>query len=100
MKKIFGKTHNIQLIDKEIEELIGMLDLLEPEGDDYEKVTDRIEQLSGLREYLKDGKWYEPITDPRVIAALIGIFGLVLVMNYEEENLISTKGWSFIQRMI
>jgi hypothetical protein len=90
--KFFEKTETTtrDLIDAANSHLFT-LEPLEPE---YDETLDKIERLHKLRSHEKDGFKVSPDTLVLVFGNLIGI---LLIMNYEKLDVISTKAFSFIR---
>lgn len=92
MKLPFSKTETttLQLIDAANSHLFT----LEPKDPAYEETLEKIERLHKLRAHEKDGFKVSPDTLVLVLGNLVGI---LLIMNYEKLDVISTKAFSFIK---
>jgi broad-specificity NMP kinase len=87
-------TANIDELDKKIGELAVELGELETDSDtyqeDYEMITQKMETLTDLRVKLKTSKVDGSIV-PVVTSSLLGIASLIIVLQYEDENVITSK---------
>ncbi len=85
-------------IDEEIERVLGVLSSLEPQCDEYATVSRNLKELYEAR-----SKKADHIVDFNVIATILGgIAQIVVIMNYEQLHVFSTKalGWVLRGRMM
>ena len=74
-------------IDDEINRVIEKLGSMEPETKDYESASKNLEGLCRARS-CKTDRSIDPDT---IILALTNILGILLILNYEKLNVVSSK---------
>lgn len=82
---------NVPTLDTEIERTLKRMEQLEPDSEDYGRAVRHLEDLLGMKNKTK--------VSPDMIASIIAnLFSIVLILNYEQLNVISTKAFPFIRR--
>lgn len=86
-------------LDEEIEEMEVILrEETKITSDDYKKILNRLEQLYDLRSKKNGCRERERISPNTVLVVAGGIAEILLIMNYENLHVISTKAWSRVLR--
>lgn len=92
-------TTNIEDLDTKIGKLAEELGTLESDDEaydeKYEMITQKMETLTDLRVKLKDSKVSGSVA-PVVTSSLLGIASLVIVLKYEEKDVITSKAMSML----
>ena len=94
---------NIKVLDKRIEDKLAYLELEELTDEDYEIQLQLIDTLVSAREDLTNvkaterGRWIDGKT---ILSSVVGLASLVMIMKYEEEDVITTKAFSMVTRML
>lgn len=89
--------NNIKALDKEIGEITLKLAKAEKE-EDVAKMTKRIDELTKIRTQLSNDLVNESYSK-EIIAGAVSIASILLVLKYEEDNIITTKAFSMIPKM-
>lgn len=86
------RPHSLEAMDKEIERLTRQLADISPLSDDYSKILKLISELTEAR-----SKKNERAVSTDVILTIgANIIGMLLVLNYERLNVISTKALTMV----
>ena len=94
---------NAKVIDERIEELLeqhAALSGIDAEGS--EQVLKELKELTDIRKTLKttnEGKILG-ISKDVLITSGVSIFTAMLVLKYEEENIITSKAWQMVGKLI
>lgn len=94
---------NVKVIDERIEELLeqhAALSGIDTEGS--ERVLKELKDLTDIRKTLKttnEGKVLG-ISKDVLITSGVSIFTAMLVLKYEEENIITSKAWQMVGKLI
>lgn len=95
-------TTNIEDLDTKISKLSEELETLELDQEDYqeryEMITQKMETLTDLRCKLAESQVNGSIK-PIVASSLLGIASLVIVLKYEEKDVITSKAISMLPGM-
>lgn len=87
------------LLDEEIETVEELLrDETDVESDSYKTLLGRLQSLYDLRNAKRRSRDREPISPNTILVVAGGIAEILLIMNYENLHVISTKAWSRILR--
>lgn len=100
MKKLIKKTklqENIDALDLEI----GVLtqELIDAQGDEYDKVSSKIGALTEIRASLANDKVNGSYSRD-IISGAVALAGLVLVLKHEKAEIITTKAFSIATKLI
>lgn len=96
------KTH-IEGIDKEIESLMIQLAETQAIGEQYKNILDRVETLVKIREELVTPKKADKNSNLYIGALITGAFSiaqLLMIMNYEKTDIITTKGMTVVTKWL
>lgn len=100
MKTIKVKNH-IEVLDTQIQALLGELSEYDITSGEYESVVERIEELVDVRETLKPNRQLVKELDPGVvISAVVSIVSLGAILVYEKEDTIITKGMPILTKWL
>ena len=92
-------TINIEDLDLKISKLSEELELLEEdETDKYDRIMTKMDKLTELRCKLAESKVNGSLK-PVVVSSLLGIASLVIVLRYEEKDVITSKAISMLPGM-
>lgn len=99
MKKLIKKTklqENIDALDLEI----GVLtqELIDAEGDTYDKISEKIGVLTEVRASLANDK-INGSHSKEIISGAVALAGLVLVLKHEKADIITTKAFSMATKL-
>lgn len=86
------RTKTLKALDSEIERLIEALSLLDPSSEQYLKVSDNLRALCEAREKKNPLQ----VNLDAIIAVSANILGLIIVLNFEKTNVITTKAFGMI----
>ena len=90
--KIFTKKDKSP-IDKEIENVLGIMALISPDSEQYSAMVANIEVLIKAKSCNKD----QTKVSPDTIALIVGnLLGIGLILGYEQAHIITTKALGFI----
>jgi hypothetical protein len=92
MDTIFTKPKSQKAIDEEIERLAKTLSGMEPEDQNYSKIADNMKVLCEARSM----KTESGISTDVVVSAAVNLLGILLVLNHERANVITTKAFGFL----
>lgn len=90
----FSKLDMRTKLEKEIDNLLDEMSLIKPSSEEYKKMTENLEMMY-------KAKSHERVRhiSPDTIAVVAGnLAGLVLIMNFEKANVITTKALGFVIR--
>lgn len=90
-------TVNIEELDKKIGVLNKELDAAET-YEDYETIMTKLESLTDLRCKLATSR-VENSTKSVIVGGLLSVASLVVVLQYENENVITTKAFGMLPNM-
>lgn len=85
-------TVNIQELDSQIGKLTQEL-AVEVNDEKFELTTQKLKDLIELRTELYESKVKNSVK-PLVVSGLFGLTSVVIVLKYEEANVITSKAWS------
>lgn len=84
-------------LQTEIDRLHETLKNLPPASEEYNRVSDQVVKLRKLQSEVNSKKRVSP---DAVAAALTNLTGIMLVLNYEKFNIITTKAFGMIVKNI
>jgi hypothetical protein len=91
--KITKKDKRTKL-EMEIDNVLERMGSLDPSSEEYTSITNNLERL-----YKAKGCEVNRFITPDTLALIAGnLLGLLIIMNYEKTNVISTKALGFIMR--
>lgn len=94
---------NVKVIDERIEELLEQHAALSGSSEGRsEQVLKELKELTDIRKTLKttnEGKVLG-ISKDVLITSGVSIFTAMLVLKYEEENIITSKAWQMVGKLI
>lgn len=97
------KNKDIQKrLDERIEGLVDDLETFDKHKDseDYNQTISNIESLTRIKKELRDsGKWSD-MRSERVITAILGLVGVLLILNYEKTDIVTTKTFGMVTRLL
>lgn len=93
MKHIL-RPESLKLMDDEIARLTAKLGTMNPLDDDYSKILELISKLTKARAEKNE----RAISMDTILTIGANIAGLLLVLNYERLNVISTKALTMVWR--
>lgn len=93
MRTILG-PESLKLMDEEIARLTAKLSTINPLDDDYSKILDLISKLTKARAEKNE----RAISMDTILTIGANIAGLLLILNYERFNVISTKALTMVWR--
>lgn len=88
------RPESLKLMDDEIARLTAQLSTMQPLSDDYSKTVDLITKLTKARAERNE----RAISMDTILTVGANIAGLLLVLNYERLNVISTKALTMVWR--
>lgn len=95
--------NNVKVIDERIEELLEQHAALSGvDAEASEQVLKELKDLTDIRKTLKttnEGKILG-ISKDTLVASGVSIFTAMLVLKYEEENIITSKAWQMVGKLI
>lgn len=81
-------------IDQEVDRLIGLMSQLDPSHKDYRKAAESLKTICEAR----SKKSSFPVDPEMLIAAGINLLGIVLILNHEHLNVITSKATMLIRK--
>ena len=90
---------NIETLNKDISELIEKLRNEKLTSEERLALDDRLEKLVECRKNLYDKPADHPLV-ASVVTGLFGLAGIVLVLYYEETEVVTSKAYNVASRMI
>lgn len=95
--------NNVKVIDERIEELLEQHAALSGvDAESSEQVLKELKDLTDIRKTLKttnEGRVFGFSKDT-LVASGVSIFTAMLVLKYEEENIITSKAWQMVGKLI
>lgn len=91
MKHIL-RPESLTLMDQEIARLTALLSTMQPLEDDYTKTVDLVTKLTKARAEKNESA----ISMDTVLTVVANIAGILLVLNYERLNVVSTKALTMV----
>lgn len=88
------RPESLKLMDEEIARLTAKLGTMNPLDDDYSKILELISKLTKARAEKNE----RAISMDTILTIGANIAGLLLVLNYERLNVISTKALTMVWR--
>lgn len=86
------KTKSQKALDDEINRLIKELSLLQPDSDEYVKISDNLKMLCQARETKDPGG----ISMETLLAVGANLIGLIAILNFEKTGVITSKAMNWI----
>ena len=86
------RPKGLKAIDEEIERLANQLKSMSPVEENYIKVADNLRVLCEAREKKND----RVISSEAILAAGVNILGLLVVLNFEKANIITSKAFGML----
>lgn len=86
------RPHSLEAMDEEIERLTRQLADISPLSDDYATILNRLSLLTKARAERNE----RAISMDTVLTVVANIAGMLLVLNYERLNVISTKALTMV----
>jgi hypothetical protein len=86
------RPKGLKVIDEEIERLANQLGDMSPVSDDYAKTADNLKVLCEAREKKND----RVISSEALLVAAVNIVGILVVLNFEKADTITSKAFSLI----
>jgi predicted RNase H-like nuclease (RuvC/YqgF family) len=91
------KSDVIVELDRQIEELTKFIENLESD-EVYSAKMEKLEELTSVRCQLAEAKVKES-NAPAIISGVVGISAILLVLNYEKKDIITSKAMSIATKM-
>lgn len=93
---MFNKTkpENRPGLEKAIDDALLELAKLQADTPEYDAVLDKIERLYKLR--LPEPEASKPVSADALVAGAVNLAGILLIINHERVNVISTKALAFV----
>lgn len=85
---------NTTRLDDAINELFDVLQRLEPDTPEYDKVSNQLEKLYQIQANVKTGK--DRLSKDTLAMVIGNLAGILLIVNYERLDVITTKAFSLI----
>lgn len=86
------RPHSLEAMDEEIERLTRQLADISPLSDDYKTILDRLSMLTKARAEKNE----RAVSTDVILTIGANIIGMLLVLNYERLNVISTKALTMV----
>lgn len=80
--------------DREVERLLGLMSELDPTTDDYKKAVEALKTLCEAR----SKKPAFPIDLEMLIQSFTSILGIVLILNHERINVVTSRAIGFVKK--
>lgn len=96
MNTIFTKPTSQKAIDEEIERLAKTLSSMEADDPNYSKIADNLKVLCEARSQ----KTESGVSTDVIISAVVNVLGILLVLNHERANVITTKAFGFLGKKL
>ncbi len=91
---IFAKSDEKEKLEKEIKAILSILEEYDPGTEEYAIILDKLERLYELKK--EESKI--PINLDSLIVVCGNLLGIVLILNYERLNVITSKAVSLLIR--
>lgn len=89
---------NIEAIDLQIGKLIDELGGLEG-TEEHKTIVQEIDDLTKIRKELTESK-VKDSNAPAIISGLVGISAILLVLNFEKTDVVTSKAYSMATRLL
>jgi len=83
-----------KLFDAEVDRVLDLMSNMKPSTDDYKKTVESLKTLCEARSK-KSALLIEPET---IITALSSILGIVLILQHERLNVVTSRAISFVRK--
>ncbi len=83
-------------LEKEIDEILRVMDGEDPSSDYYDKCSKQLERLYKLKSVDKTDR--KPLDPNQLLAAGVSVVSILLIMKYEELRVITTKAFGLIHK--
>lgn len=83
-----------RMLEEEIVSILRKMSYIEPDAQEYEKLTARLETLRGIQD-VKSERKLKPDTVALVAANILGI---VIILGFEQANVITSKALGFVTK--
>jgi uncharacterized protein (DUF342 family) len=91
---MFTKSQTEVELDTEIRALLRRLKETEKDSEEYKTLVEHVSKLHKLK--CEESPRMKPISPDTVLVVAANIFGLLLITNYERENVITSKAFGNI----
>ena len=100
--KIGKRKQELNVLDAEIKKLIDGLSEVEADSEEYEAKLYQIEKLNEVREALtkSNGMSLDRLDINTVLSATVGLASILLILNYEKADVITSKAFNLGSKMI
>lgn len=88
------QTGNKKTFDNEVTRVLSEMSLMEVHSEEYTKAVANLDVLCQARSQ-KTNSW---LSADLVVPAVVNILGIVLVLNYEQMHVVTSKAIGFIAR--
>ncbi len=89
------KPHEVAL-DESISDTFKTLNGLDEDSEEYDKASDQLVKLMKLKKELNPS--WRPSPDA-LVGALGSVLGILLILNFEKMNVISSKALAFVSKI-
>lgn len=96
MFKWFAKKDKSSSLEKEIENVLEIMQYHQPESDEYTTMASNLERLHKAKALIPERKCPIPVETLLTVAG--SLLGIVLILKYEETDSITSKAIGFIVR--
>lgn len=93
---IFTKKDKRTNLEKEIDQVLVDLSALAPQHKDYLVIMEHLERLYKLKSEDETRSIARKLKPDTLIIVAGNLLGILLILNYEETNIIRTKALSFV----
>jgi hypothetical protein len=81
-------------LDTLIQRVVNDMELYGPDSEEYSKMVKHLESLNRM----KSQKWWTRLSWDTVLIVLGNLLGILIIVAYEERNVISSKALSMTQK--
>jgi hypothetical protein len=80
--------------DTEVDRILGLMSVMDPTSDEYSKAADSLKTVCEAR----SKKPSFPVDPEVVIAAAVNLVGIVLILQHERLNVVTSRAISFVRK--
>lgn len=94
MWKLFTKKDKRTSLEKEIEEVLEVMNYHQPESKEYTTISKNLELLYKAKSLEPKREW--PVKLDTIITVAGSLLGILLILDYEKEDSVTSKALGFI----
>lgn len=89
-----------QMLEDQLKYHVTMMGDLQPYEDDYKIHQEACFELTKLIKEFDNNSRFNYLKNERVVTSLLGLVGVVIITNYEREDIITSKAFGIVSKLL